>query len=92
MEEQSFSELGGSSDIGNVSQIVPAIHPTGGILPPGQRIPGHSHDFALAAKSELAKVSMMRGIQVLAMCGVDLLGNSNMLKAMKEEFQQNMRK
>ena len=90
IEEQSFSELGGSSDIGNVSQVVPAIHPTGGILPPGQRIPGHSHDFALAAKSELAKVSMMRGIQALAMCGADLLGNSDMLKAMQEEFQQSM--
>jgi metal-dependent amidase/aminoacylase/carboxypeptidase family protein len=88
VEEQSLSELGGSSDIGNVSQVVPAIHPTGRIMPSDQKVPGHSYEFALAAKSELAKEGMLRGIQALAMCGVDLLGNSEILHAVKEEFQQ----
>ena len=88
VEEQSPGELGGSSDIGNVSQVVPAIHPSGSIVSPGVDIPGHSHEFAAAAKSERAKIAMTRGIQALAMCGADLLGNAEILNAVKEEFQQ----
>jgi metal-dependent amidase/aminoacylase/carboxypeptidase family protein len=92
VQEQSPSELGGSSDIGNVSQVVPAIHPSLRISKNGQELVGHSHEFARAAKSEYAKLAMMRGIQALAMCGADLLGNSEILKAAKEEFQQNATK
>ena len=86
VEDQPFDELGGSSDIGNVSQVVPAIHPTGRIFPPGQEAPGHSHEFALAAKSEQARIGMLLGIQALAMCGAELLGKPKVLKAVKEEF------
>jgi metal-dependent amidase/aminoacylase/carboxypeptidase family protein len=92
VQDQPPSELGGSSDIGNVSQVVPAIHPTGGIAPEGLDIVGHSHEFALAAKSEHAKIGMLRGIQALAMCGVDLLGNPETLNAAKEEFQRHTTK
>ena len=86
IEDQPFNELGGSSDIGNVSQVVPAIHPTGRIFPPGQEAPGHSHEFALAAKSEQARIGMLQGMQALAMCGADLLGKPEVLSAVKEEF------
>jgi metal-dependent amidase/aminoacylase/carboxypeptidase family protein len=92
LQDQHPSALGGSSDIGNVSQVVPAIHPTGGIAPEGSDIVGHSHEFALAAKSEHARIGMMRGIQALAMCGVDLLGNPETLNAVKQEFQRNTTK
>ncbi len=92
VEEQSLSELGGSSDIGNVTQVVPAIHPSLKITKDGQEITGHSHEFAQAAKSEHAKLGMIRGIQALAMCGADLLGNPDTLKATKEEFRQNTAK
>jgi amidohydrolase len=88
IEDQLLSDLGGSSDIGNVSQVIPAIHPTGRITDMGVEIPGHTHEFARAAKSDLAKIGMMRGIQALAMCGADLLGNPDTLQAVKQEFQQ----
>ena len=91
-EEQAPSEFGGSSDIGNVSQVVPAIHPTGRIAKAGEEITGHSREFAAASKSEQAKIGMLQGIQALVMCGVDLLGNSETLKAVKEEFRQNAAK
>ena len=90
IKEQSPSELGGSSDMGNVSQVVPAIHPSGGIAEPGQEIISHSHEFAAASKSERAKTAIMLGMQALAMCGVDLLGNPDTLRAVKEEFQLSM--
>jgi amidohydrolase len=92
VEEQLPSELGGSSDIGNVSQVVPAIHPTGRIVDDGRQIPGHTYEFAIASRSEGARAGMMRGIQALAMCGVDLLGNPDLLHAVKEEFQRNTTK
>lgn len=92
VEEQSPSELGGSSDMGNVSQVVAAIHPSCGIAEPGQEIIGHSHEFAAASKSERAKTAMMHGMQALAMCGVDLLGNPDTLRAVKEEFQESIQK
>ncbi len=88
VEEQHPGELGGSSDIGNVSQLVPAIHPTGRIFRPGQDAPGHSHEFALASKSEEARLNMLLGIQALAMCGADLLGQPDILCKVKEEFQK----
>jgi hypothetical protein len=68
--------------------VTPAIHPSLSIVSPGVDIPGHSHEFALAAKSELAKIAMIKGTQALAMCGSDLLGNLEILHAVKEEFQQ----
>ncbi len=89
VQEQPPSEFGGSSDIGNVSQVLPTIHPTTKITAPGQEIHAHSREFTLAARSEQAKTSMMLGIQALAMCGADLLGNPEILKAVKEEFQKN---
>ncbi len=88
VEEQSPVELGGSSDIGNVSQVTPAIHPSLSIVSSEVDIPGHSHEFALAAKSELAKIAMIKGTQALAMCGSDLLGNLEILHAVQEEFRQ----
>ncbi|MHA1188700.1 MAG: M20 family peptidase, partial [Candidatus Heimdallarchaeota archaeon] len=42
----------GSSDIGNVSQVVPTIHPYLLIGEEGKKTPGHSIQFAKAASSE----------------------------------------
>jgi len=92
VEEQSRLELGGSSDIGNVTQVVPAIHPTGSIVEKGQELVGHSREFAQASKSKRAKLGMIRGIQALAMCVADLLGNPDTLKAAKKEFRRNAAK
>jgi len=72
--------------------VVAAIHPGCGIAEPGQEIIGHSHEFAAASKSERAKTAMMHGMQALAMCGVDLLGNPDTLRAVKEEFQESIQK
>ncbi len=88
VEEQSPSNFGGSSDIGNVSQVVPAIHPSIQITEPGQEVPGHSQEFTLAAKSECARTAMLLGIQALAMCGADLLGKPETLNAVKQAFRK----
>ena len=48
----------GSSDIGNVSQVVPAIQPMIGIAPTGMAI--HTRDFADAAVKPLARAGPRR--------------------------------
>ncbi|WP_199181870.1 amidohydrolase [Cryobacterium sp. N21] len=49
---------GGSTDMGNVSQVIPSIHPWIGI--PGVASPVHSHDFAAGANTDAAYDVMLQ--------------------------------
>ena len=88
LEPQDPASYGGSSDIGNVSQAVLAIHPTLGIAEPGQVLVGHHPDFTAAAKSKLARVALGFGVQALAMCGADLLLQPEVIAAVRAEFEK----
>jgi metal-dependent amidase/aminoacylase/carboxypeptidase family protein len=57
----------GSSDMGNVSHIIPAIHPYLAIAPKGTIT--HSTEFAEATASERAHEVLIIGAKVLAMTG-----------------------
>jgi len=61
----------GSSDIGNVSMVVPSIHPYVAIAPDG--VSGHSPEFAEASASEGGIRGMLIAAKALAMTGADLL-------------------
>lgn len=74
----------GSTDMGNVSQRVPAIHPLVAITPPGVVI--HSPQFAQAAASEKGTRALMDGAKALAMTVVDLLSSPETVTRAKEEF------
>jgi metal-dependent amidase/aminoacylase/carboxypeptidase family protein len=74
----------GSSDIGNVSLVVPTIHPYLQIAPRGT--PGHSHEFREAAASPGAQESMLRMAEALAKTGADLLLDGEFLEHVWEEF------
>ena len=74
----------GSSDIGNVSLVIPAIHPYLQIAPRGT--PGHSAAFCEAAASHDAQVSMIRMGEALAHAGADFLGDETFRSAVEEEF------
>jgi amidohydrolase len=60
-----------SSDIGNVSQVVPTIHPWIAIAPEGMAI--HTREFRDAAAGPLARAGLLAGAKALAMTAVDLL-------------------
>ena len=45
--ERSSGISGGSTDMGNISQVIPSIHPW--VSVPGADVPIHSHDFAAVA-------------------------------------------
>jgi len=74
----------GSTDVGNVSSIVPAIHPTIAIA--SKKVSTHSKGFAAAASSEAGFKGLIDGAKALAMTAVDLLEKPDNLKRIKEEF------
>ena len=74
----------GSSDIGDLSWVVPAIHPYISIS--NRDIPSHSIEFAKAAKSELGNKAIIIGAKSLAYTAIDLLTNPKLMKKVKEDF------
>ncbi len=61
----------GSSDIGNVSAVIPAIHPFVAIVDP--EVSDHTPAFAVAAASERGRTTMLAAAGALAATAVDLL-------------------
>jgi metal-dependent amidase/aminoacylase/carboxypeptidase family protein len=76
----------GSTDMGNVSKVVPGIHPTIAIAP--SEVNGHSPEFARCAASEAGDKAVIDGAKSLAMTAIDILTNADLRKAMREEFEQ----
>jgi amidohydrolase len=60
----------GSSDIGNVSQLLPTLHASVAICPP--KIAVHSPEFAAAAASNLGHERMLIAAKALAMTAIDI--------------------
>jgi amidohydrolase len=74
----------GSSDIGNVSLRLPAVHPYLKIMARGT--PSHSHVMAAAAAGADAHQAMLRMATALARAGADLFGDGALLEAARAEF------
>src|SRR6267378_4759485 len=74
----------GSSDIGNVSRVLPAIQPMVKIAPDGTPI--HSRAFEAAAKSPLAREGMLISAKTMAMTVCDLLSDPSLVKRAQAEF------
>jgi amidohydrolase len=76
----------GSTDMGNISQIVPSIHPTVAIAP--AEVVVHSPEFASAAASEAGINGLLDAAKALAMTVVDLVANPEIAIRTKQEFEQ----
>jgi len=74
----------GSSDVGNVSQVLPTIQPMICIAPEGMAI--HTRDFADAAVKPLARQGMIAAAKTMALTTFDLLAEPARVKAAKKEF------
>jgi amidohydrolase len=74
----------GSSDIGDVSQLVPTIHPYLQICERG--IGGHTTEFAEAAASPLADELLAAGATALAWTAVDVLLRPDLRIQLRESF------
>ena len=73
----------GSTDMGNVSQVVPSIHPTFSV---GQMIFNHTPEFTGAAITDAAHESMLKTAQTLAMTGVELALDPDLVRRVKADF------
>ena len=76
----------GSSDIGNVSRVVPSIHPLIAIA--SARAVTHSPQFAKTAASEAGMRGLIDAAKALAMTVVDLMAEPAMLVKAKKELEQ----
>lgn len=74
----------GSSDVGNVSQLVPTIHPEVAIAP--RNVSLHSAEFRAAAVSAEGNRGLLDGAKALAMTAADLLANRKLVSKIKKEF------
>ena len=73
----------GSTDMGNVSQVVPSIHPTIAIAP--REVVIHTPEFAAAAASEAGHEGLMDAAKAMAMTVADII-QPGMLDKIRQEF------
>ncbi|MHB1393632.1 MAG: M20 family metallopeptidase [Clostridia bacterium] len=74
----------GSIDMGNVSNVVPAIHPYISIS--DTKLTGHTAEFRAATMADKAHDALVKGSCALALTGYDVLTDNELLKQIKEEF------
>jgi len=74
----------GSSDVGNVSQVLPTIQPMIGIAPLG--MPIHTREFAEAAAGPIARAGMLAAATTMALTAFDLLADPARVRTAREEF------
>src|SRR3990172_6435474 len=73
-----------STDMGNVTQIVPGIHPAIAIAP--WDVPIHTTDFRGIAASEAGHLGLLDSAKAMAMTAIDVLTDAGLRKAMADEF------
>ncbi|MBI4208373.1 MAG: M20 family metallopeptidase [Deltaproteobacteria bacterium] len=84
VEVEESSEGFGSSDIGNLSQVMPTIHPTLAISP--REIVCHSSAFTEASVSEKGRQGMSVGAKALALTALELFEDPDQLRAVVDGF------
>ena len=80
----------GSSDVGNVSQVIPVIQPM--IRISNTPVAGHSIEKREACKSETGLQSIRLGAKLLALTALDLIEQPELLEKIKAEHQEAVRK
>jgi amidohydrolase len=77
----------GSSDIGNLSQVVPTIHPH---VPIGDGINIHTAGFAQATVSLQGEMAAVEGATALALTAIELIFSPAWQETISKEFHENL--
>ncbi|XP_078368051.1 xaa-Arg dipeptidase-like [Oculina patagonica] len=77
--------VNGSTDMGNVSKIIPSIHPMYSI---GSKAVNHSHAFTTAAITEIAHEKTLIASKAMAMTAIDVLCNPELMEKIKKDFEK----
>ena len=96
--EENFQSLGfkldddpfllGSSDIGNLSHYMPAIHP---MIQTAEDCALHTVEFLNYGKTEVAYKGMLAGMKSIGMTGIKVLMDSEFLNNIKKEFSEQIK-
>jgi amidohydrolase len=78
------NERMGSTDMGDVSHLVPSIHPYLAIAP--ENVAGHTLEFKEYCISEVGKTALLDAAKALASTAVDLINNPDLLIKAKDEL------
>ncbi|MFM7127101.1 MAG: M20 family metallopeptidase [Actinomycetota bacterium] len=82
--ETSGRRVVGSTDMGNVSYLMPSIHPMIKIAPDG--VPIHTEEFAACARSASADAAVLTGAAAMAMTVIDIWEDASLRQLARQEF------
>ncbi len=75
---------GGSTDVGDVSWIVPTVQMSAATSPIGT--PGHSWQNCASSGSSIGHKGMLVAAKAMALCGMELIENPNLVESAWDEF------
>jgi len=78
--------VGGSTDMGNVSYIIPSLHPTIKVVPKGIIL--HTKEFAKRVVSKEANEALIKGTKLLALTAYQVISDKDMLNKIIGKFQK----
>jgi len=78
-------EAMGSTDMGNVSYVVPSTHVLYSI---DSKAVNHSHAFTTAAITEIAHEKTLIASKAMAMSAIDVLCNPELMIKIKKDFEE----
>ncbi len=78
--------VAGSTDMGDVSKVVPSIHPVVKACELGT--PGHSHEMREAARAPMADAAVVDGAKALAMTAIDYWTDADLRAAVRSDFER----
>jgi len=77
----------GSTDMGDVSHVLPSIHPWLGIVDAGTAL-CHTHPFADAAVSDRGLDVAIVAAKALARTAIELLADAELRKSVRKEWEE----
>ena len=83
--ERDESVGSGSTDMGDVSHVVPSIHPWLAIVNKGEAL-CHEHRFAEAAATDAAGLTAVIAAKALARTAIEFLANPQLQESVKREW------
>ena len=84
--EKDASIGAGSTDMGDVSHVVPSIHPWLAIVDKGEAL-CHEHKFAAAARSPRGEESALVAAKAMARTAIDVLGDAKLRDDLRREWE-----
>ncbi|XP_062591362.1 xaa-Arg dipeptidase-like [Saccostrea cucullata] len=85
--EEIRTKFGGSTDMGNVSHVVPSIHPKFYI---GTTVSNHSKGFTTAAGADIAQSYSLAVAKSLAMTAIDIMSKPGLMAKIQEDFHKDL--